>query len=462
MKRAQAVQRAAACALHDAPCAGVLSETVREGCPAIAGHVVAERTARQEIDAIDEARAELITEDTEAAADLIAVSAEYQAASDSYADAAALVEVGRDQHAALRSILAALKPEVIQQDADELARAEAEAEGLAPGIEDARRVQEEAVAQVSTAVVASAAAAEVLMERQGLLAAAGIRVLGLRAGDRSAALDVAEREASTIRGRLDVARPVAEDAAVRAAQIAALVVPVPLDLRAAENTVVETEAAALVAAAEATTASMAVARACAAVEVAQNVARQAADLVAKLAPVERDLADWRFLARGLGREGIQALELDAAGPRVSSSANELLAAAYGSRFQIRFETQVALASGKGVRETFDVIVLDTERGREGDGSDLSGGEKVIVGEALGLAVGLFHGRAAGVSLGTVIRDETVGALDPENGERYLALLRSFVRIGQVHQLLFVCHAPGLVDLADAVVRVENGRISVVS
>ena len=140
-------------------------------------------------------------------------------------------------------------------------------------------------------------------------------------------------------------------------------------------------------------------------------------------------------------------------------ANELLADAYGSRFQLRLETMAA-KKDKGTREVFDVVVCDTERGREGNGEDLSGGEKVIVGEALGLGIGLFHAESAGVGLGTVCRDETVGALDPENGERYIAMLKSFLRVGRVHQLLYVCHSPTLTDMADAVVRVENGHVSV--
>ena len=196
------------------------------------------------------------------------------------------------------------------------------------------------------------------------------------------------------------------------------------------------------------------------IQAARQVQDKIKDLEAKAAPIETEIAQWRFLARGLGREGVQALELDAAGPQVSALANELLADAYGPRFQVRFETQAARADGKGVKETFDVVVVDNERGREGNGEDLSGGEKVIIGEALGLAVGLFHAQSAGIQLGTVIRDETVGALDPENGERYLAMLRAFLRIGHVHQLLYVAHQPALIDMADAVIRVEDGRIEV--
>jgi exonuclease SbcC len=176
--------------------------------------------------------------------------------------------------------------------------------------------------------------------------------------------------------------------------------------------------------------------------------------------MERDLADWRWLARGLGREGVQALELDAAGPQVSALTNELLAEAYGTRFQLRLETQAAKADGKGVKETFEIIIADSERGREGTGEDFSGGEQVIIGEALGLAVGIFHSQSSGVNLGTVARDETVGALDPESKRRYLSMIRNFLRVGRVHQLLFVCHDQVLADLADVEVRIENGKIEV--
>jgi exonuclease SbcC len=179
-----------------------------------------------------------------------------------------------------------------------------------------------------------------------------------------------------------------------------------------------------------------------------------------VAPLERDLSDWRFLSRGLGREGVQALELDAAGPRVSDLCNELLREGYGGRFSVRLETQAAKADGKGVKETFDVVVCDNERGREGNGEDLSGGEKIIVGEALGLGVSLFHAQASGASFQTVVRDETVGALDPENAERYVAMLKSFLRIGVVHQLLFVSHSERITEMADAIVQVENGVIRV--
>jgi exonuclease SbcC len=287
------------------------------------------------------------------------------------------------------------------------------------------------------------------------------RLSGLRGKDRSPQLDRAEAEAGALQDRLKAAAGQADEAKT-AADRAAAECPKYDDwkIQGAEDTARKAEVDLQGSMRSENETQRAVARLEAQVEAAKAAAAKTAELEAKLVPLERDLADWRFLARGLGREGVQALELDAAGPRVSALANELLADAYGPRFQIRFETQAAKADGKGVKETFDIIVTDTEKGREGNGQDFSGGEKVIIGEALGLAVGLFHAQAAGISLGTVVRDETVGALDPENGERYVAMLRSFLRAGRVHQLLFVAHQPALVDLADAVVRIENGRIEI--
>ena len=287
------------------------------------------------------------------------------------------------------------------------------------------------------------------------------RVERLKASDMTAELDRAEAETAGLQEALESARKSAADAEMEAKSLKAAVEPVdPRILEAAQGAV---DAAALEredALQEAGDVNAQIARIDEQLRTAREAHVKAQALVARLAPIEADLAEWRWLGRGLGREGVQALELDASGPRVSGLANELLADAYGPRFQIRFETQAAKADGKGVKETFDIIVVDTERGREGSGEDLSGGEKVIVGEALGLAVGLFHAQAAGVNLGTVIRDETVGALDPENGERYLAMLRAFLRVGRVHQLLYVAHNPELVQMADAVVYVENGRIEV--
>ncbi len=283
----------------------------------------------------------------------------------------------------------------------------------------------------------------------------------LRARDRTAEIDKAEAESAALKESLATAGLALEDSKVECARIRAeMPVVDSADIAKVEKCVRElSESFADLKRCCEKDSNEAV-RLETRLKAAVQVQAKTEELIAKIGPAEREIADWKFIARGLGREGVQALELDAAGPRVSELANELLADAYGPRFQLRFETQAAKADGKGVKETFDIVVVDNEAGREGNGEDLSGGEKVIVGEALGLAVGLFHAQASGIELGTVVRDETAGALYPETRPRYVSMLRQFMKIGRIHQLLFVAHDYDIIDLADAVVRIDNGRIQV--
>ena len=52
----------------------------------------------------------------------------------------------------------------------------------------------------------------------------------------------------------------------------------------------------------------------------------------------------------------------------------------------------------------------------------------------------------------VFRDETAGALDPENGEAYVSMLRRALSVGGFHQLVYVEHQSDLVEMADAKIR----------
>ncbi len=384
--------RSAKKATAGVPCAGLLDDEKRSGCPALVGHFKTEEAARKEIVELNDTLIPMASEAFKATSDKkLAAEKEVVAANAKLNAVGGELGEYRLKYRKAQEELSGLKA---KDESAKLARAEAEMAGHRLVIDAARKTYETAQAEADRLWSALGAPPDLGAPSEARAALAAAQV-----AHEAALLDVQDEAGRVV--RLDEQLKRARDAQAKAAALAA-----------------------------------------------------------KHAPMETELAEWRWLGRGLGREGVQALELDAAGPRVSGLANELLADAYGSRFQIRFETQAAKADGKGVKETFDVVVVDTERGREGNGEDLSGGEKVIVGEALGLAVGLFHAQAAGVSLGTVIRDETVGALDPENGEKYLAMLRAFLRVGRVHQLLYVAHNPALVDMADAVVRVEDGRIEV--
>ncbi len=172
---------------------------------------------------------------------------------------------------------------------------------------------------------------------------------------------------------------------------------------------------------------------------------------------EREVGDWRALEEALGQNGVQALEIDAAGPEVARLTNELLEATYGPRFSLQFETLREKKSKAGeFSEVFDVRVFDG--GAERQVEALSGGERVVVGEALGLALSIFNARKSGIRWETLFRDETAGALDPENASRYVSMLRRALELGGFSQCVFIAHLPAVYESADVQVLIEGGRV----
>lgn len=171
----------------------------------------------------------------------------------------------------------------------------------------------------------------------------------------------------------------------------------------------------------------------------------------------RDSADWSLLERALGRDGVQALAIDAAGPTVSALANDLLSSCYGPRFSLSLETTAQTKDGKKQREVFDVRILDAEAGREAKQG--SGGEAVILDEALRLALAIFNTQRSGVPMRTLWRDETTGALSPENADRYVAMLRRAMELGGFERCLFIAHAEQVWSQADARIFIANGAVS---
>lgn len=188
---------------------------------------------------------------------------------------------------------------------------------------------------------------------------------------------------------------------------------------------------------------------------------QVADLDGRIGTLETDLLDYQLLTKALGRDGLPVLEIDAAGPTISAYVNELLAVCFGTRFTVDLVTQQAKADGKGQKEDFAIRVYDNQRGGEPrDLLDLSGGEQVIVSEALMNAIAVYVNLRSSMPVRTCWRDETTGALDPENATRYLAMLRKVQELGGFHHVLFITHNPDAAALADAQVRVADGKVAI--
>jgi DNA repair exonuclease SbcCD ATPase subunit len=185
------------------------------------------------------------------------------------------------------------------------------------------------------------------------------------------------------------------------------------------------------------------------------------DGMSKEIAYKRDrLACAKHLAFAFGRDGIQALEIDAAGPEVSAIVNELLSECFGTRFSVSIVTTKPKSSGKGTTEVFDLSVIDNDRQREGSVSTLSGGETVIVNEAISLGLSIFNARKNGRKVETILRDETSGALDPQNAMRYMAMLKKAFELSGVDKLIFIAHQPELWEAADHRLFVRDGRVDV--
>lgn len=193
---------------------------------------------------------------------------------------------------------------------------------------------------------------------------------------------------------------------------------------------------------------------------AQEAAARLAALDAERATTERDLADWTRVAADLGRDGLQAMEIDAAGPELSAMINDLLHECVSSRWTVTIDTTRMSADGKRVLEGLEVRVLDTERGREAPVETFSGGERVLIGEAVSLALAMLASRRAGLQGVTLVRDESGAALDPTNARSYVAMLRRAADLVGASRVLLVSHSPEVIDLCDARIVVANGKVEV--
>ncbi len=74
---------------------------------------------------------------------------------------------------------------------------------------------------------------------------------------------------------------------------------------------------------------------------------------------------------------------------------------------------------------------------------------MLVDAALNRGIAIYGMRQGeGIRYETLFRDETVGALDAVNGQEYVRMLRRAMDLGGFHQVIFICHAPLVWELAD--------------
>ena len=182
---------------------------------------------------------------------------------------------------------------------------------------------------------------------------------------------------------------------------------------------------------------------------------------AELGTAQTELEDFKYLAKVFGPDEIQLCEIHAAGPQVSILVNSLLEGCFDNKFEIRFRTQRPKADGRGIVDDFDVEVRNKNLDRTCLVDELSGGQFVLVNEAVNLGIAIYNMRQGeGIRYETLFRDETVGALDTVNGKEYVRMLRRAMDLGGFHQVIFICHAPLGWELADSILSVRGGMVYV--
>jgi len=375
------------------------------------------------------------------------------------AGAPALLDVARSRISTSRAALAGVRREIaaaqaLAARAGEIAQAEAD---LAQARQDetagsekiaaAKQARDVAGEQRDVAARAAEQADAALSAHQHSRGALN-EILALRAR-----LDTVEARIEELTQQVAPTRARVEQAQAELATLPAMDPTTPVDVATHERMVVRQEE-------DERGARDQLARDESAIERAKATLETRAALLDQQRAAEDELADWTRLSQDLGRDGIQAMEIDAAIPELNTLANALLHECHGSRFTIDLRTDRLSADGKRVLEGLDVRVIDTVNGRDANADTYSGGELVLVGSALSLALTVLACRRSGAERPTLFLDEAGAALDQSNTRAWIAMLRRAVAQIGADKAVFISHSVEAQELADAHIWIADGRISV--
>ena len=141
--------------------------------------------------------------------------------------------------------------------------------------------------------------------------------------------------------------------------------------------------------------------------------------------------------------------------------NNLLEGCFDNNFEVRFRTQRPKADGRGFTDEFDIEVRNKTLDRTCLVDELSGGQFVLVNEAVNLGIAIYNMRQGeGVRHETLFRDETVGALDAKNAKEYVRMLRHAMSLGGFYQVIFICHSPQIWELVDRILTLRDVQVFV--
>lgn len=191
---------------------------------------------------------------------------------------------------------------------------------------------------------------------------------------------------------------------------------------------------------------------------AQTKETRRQELAIRIGELEKAVDRWNLVERTLGKNGLQADEVAAAGDEINDLTNELLRASGDNTFTVDLKTTRMTKDGKREVEDCPINVYNSETGQWQEGSTLSPGQRAFVNLPLSLALAMIGCKESRVRP-TLFQDEPSAGLDPENRPKYLTMMRYAVEKVNASKIFFITHNQELMELADSVISINQGKVT---
>ena len=185
---------------------------------------------------------------------------------------------------------------------------------------------------------------------------------------------------------------------------------------------------------------------------------------------QAEAADWGYLMRACGPDGIQALELDAMAPDINAHGSVFLKIAHeanpwdtktaqGNPYdQIEIRTLREGGSGSKRKQIEDFLIFahDTRDDTWSELSMISGGESVWVKRSVYDAFGIKRAQSRDQRFLTVFQDESDGSLDPANRLAYFRMLEAAHQESGRRHTIVITHSETAQEMISQ--RIEMGEL----
>ena len=186
----------------------------------------------------------------------------------------------------------------------------------------------------------------------------------------------------------------------------------------------------------------------------QSLKGEVGNSSARLFDLQEDQGVYQELVTAFGRQGIQAMLIEAVVPRLEEEANGLLGRMTDNRMNVRLETQRERRTGSGEPiETLEIQVSDELGPRSYE--MYSGGEAFRVNLALRIALSKVLAQRMGAPLPTLFIDEGFGTQDASGRERILDVIAAIQ--DDFDKIIVITHLDDLKDVFPVRIEVQKGE-----